>query len=450
MAGRLTARAVAHRILCRVEGGARLDASIDADPDFRNLARRDRSLVNEILYGTLRQRSFLDEAISRHLKRRRKLDPAILSLLRIGAYQIIFLSRIPHSAAVNEAVEQAKALGGDPVAGFVNGLLRALARDPIVEWPHASTHSVDYLSARYSHPAWLVRRWLFRVGVDRLERILAENNQAAPVVLRLNRIKTTVDRYRERLERAGVAAAPGRISPTALRLSTGAEVSGLPGYAEGEFYVQDEAAQLIAPLLHPTPGQRILDACAAPGGKTTHLAELMEDEGEILALDSEPSRLGRLRENVERLGLRCVFPVLGDAGGSLSVLGNKLLDGILLDVPCSGLGLLRRNPEGRWQKTESLISSCAVAQLKILDSVAPLLKAGGCLVYSTCTTEPEENAEIIGRFLARHPDYSNAGVKTSLPAAARRYCDPDGFLDTFGNDDGMDGFFAARLLKRTN
>ena len=355
---------------------------------------------------------------------------------------MLFLDKVPVSAAVNTATELSKDHGKK--SGYVNGLLRNLDRKRAAIVGPDPDDPVKGLSVLHSHPEWLVRRWVKRFGEETAERLLRENNRPAPLVVRTNTLKTTRDRLKASLEAEGAAAVETAYSTVGLEILSSPGLRSLTAYAKGWFMVQDQAAQLISLMLGPRPGETVLDACAAPGGKATHLAELMENNGSLIALESDQGRLGRIRENSARLGITIITPVRGDA----TKYQEGRFDKILIDAPCSGLGVLRRHPDGRWNKNENTIEERAVLQRGILENCASLLKPGGALVYATCTTEPEENEEVIGSFLAGHDEFAIEDPHRYLPAAAARLVDAKGFFRTFPGEPVMDGFFGARLVKR--
>jgi 16S rRNA (cytosine967-C5)-methyltransferase len=274
------------------------------------------------------------------------------------------------------------------------------------------------------------------------------------MTLRVNQRITTRDLLLEQFARAGIAAKPTSVSPFGILLEEGAPVPSLPGFQEGAFYVEDEAAQLIPPLLDPQPGHIVLDACAAPGGKSTHLADLMQNKGIIYAVDRKGARLDLLRSNCQRLGVQTVVPVLGDIRhrhewipATKTRVGEPFVDRILVDAPCSGLGVLRRHPEAKWRKHEQVLARHQSLQCQILKAVAPCLRPGGVLVYSTCSTEPEENEDVIERFCRAHGEFQCESVASWLPQAAKGFITEQGALSTVGNRYSMDGFYAARLRK---
>ncbi len=423
---------------------------------------RDRSLMMELVYGVLRRQETIDWRLGAVLsKPLHRLPTVVQMVLRLGAYQLLFLDRIPQSAAVNETVLLAKArakkLGRD-WSGLANGVLRNLIRVPEPALPDSVAHPAQSLSIRYGIPLWLVERWLDRSEYEQTESACRATSTIPAVTLRVNNSRLTRDEFLERLQRAGIAARPTLISPVGVVLEKGLDVTSLPGFPTGDFYVEDEAAQLIPPILDPKPGEVILDACAAPGGKTTHLAERMGDRGTIYAIDRKAVRLELLRQNCERLGVQGVVSIVGDlrtpsewsrriAPEAKSHEGLPLFDRILVDAPCSGLGVLRRHPEAKYRKNSSAFARHRQLQSEILASAAPCLRPGGVLVYSTCSTETEETEEVVSSFCQAYPNWVRESVAPWLPSAALPFVTTCGALSTRGNDCGMDGFYAARLRR---
>jgi 16S rRNA (cytosine967-C5)-methyltransferase len=427
------------------------------------LPPRDRSLVMELVYGTLRRQETIDWRLGAVLsKPLHRLPVVVQMLLRLGAYQLLFLDRIPASAAVNETVQLAKSYAkqlGRDWSGLVNGVLRNLVRASAPPFPDSAVLPAQSLSVRYGIPIWLTERWLDRMGFTQAESACRASSTVPSLTLRVNVNRVTRDEFLERLRQAGVTAHPTTVSPVGVVLERGQDVTSLPGFQAGEFYVEDEAAQLIPPILDPQPGETVLDACAAPGGKTTHLAELMGGRGTIYAVDRKTSRMDLLRENCGRLGIQSIVPIVGDvrkpsewsemiARGSNLRDGLQLFDRILVDAPCGGVGVLRRHPEAKWRKDSSAFVRHQKLQAEILASVASCLRPGGVLVYSTCSTETEETEEIVTRFCDTSPGWMRESVASWLPTTALPFVTICGALSTMGNDCGMDGFYAARLRKK--
>ena len=453
------ARWTAFRLLQRVEQtGALDDAAVDSS--LRALGDpRERSLAFELVYGVLRRRGTLDWRLNKLSKRPvERLPVPVATVLRLGAYQLLYLDRIPPSAAVNESVslvKSLKSLRGGEWSGYVNAVLRALLREPAPPWPDPADDPVAALSVRYSSPAWLVQRWIERYGTQRARHVCEAAASTPPLTIRANTLRVTRDALRERLAQAGVAAQPTPISPVGLTVDTQGSIGDLPWFKDGGFYVEDEAAQLVPPLLDPQPGERILDACTAPGGKATHLAALMRNEGEIIAVDLKAARLRLLEENCARLGVSIVTPVemdaarLGDvkAASSSSTWFETPFDRILVDAPCSGLGVLRRHPEGKWQKSGAQLQRHHARQLAILHGTSRLLRPGGVIVYSTCSTEPDENESVIEQFCADRAEFTREAVTSWLPPSGRNLVTAHGDFSSMISIASMDGFFAARLRK---
>jgi len=463
-----SARAIALSLLVESD---KSEEGVDVLLD-RALARcsfdsRDRALTVELTYGVLRRLSTIDWRLEPVLdKPLLRLPVAVQMVLRLGAYQLLFLDRIPQSAAVNESVNLTRAFAGTvgrDWSGLVNAVLRSLLRHPPEPWPSMDHDPVQALAVRYSVPTWLSRRWVERLGVASAEAACEGVSVAPPMTLRVNQLVTTREVLLEKFAQAGIAAKPTNVSPFGIVLEDGGPVPSLPGFHEGAFYVEDEAAQLIPLLLDPQPGDSILDACAAPGGKSTHLADLMQNKGTIFAVDRSGARLDLVRTNCHRLGVQIVVPIVGDirephewvplieTTGTPSVkkatVGDPSVDRMLVDAPCSGLGVLRRHPEAKWRKDERALPRHQALQSQILEAVAPCLRPGGVLVYSTCSTEPEENEDVIERFCRAHAEFQRESVAPWLPPAAQEFVTEQGALSTVGNQFSMDGFYAARLKK---
>jgi 16S rRNA (cytosine967-C5)-methyltransferase len=420
----------------------------------------------ELVYGVLRRQETIDWRLGPVLKKPLRRLPVILqTLLRLGAYQLLYLDRVPPSAAVHETValtkSYSKKLGRD-WSGFVNAVLRNLMRLPEPAPPDPQAYPAQALSIRHSVPLWLCQRWVHRLGFEQAEATCQTTSCVPSVAMRVNQRRLTREVFLDRLGQQGISAHPTMISPVGVVLEKGQLVTSLPGFQEGDFYIEDEAAQLIPPLLDPQPGDLVLDACAAPGGKTTHLAELMDDQGQIVAMDRQKARLELLQENCRRLGITIVTEVLGDVRKPLEALrtlckGGKssrptmapdgLVDRILLDAPCSGLGVLRRHPEAKWNKHTAMFLRHQSLQKEILEAVAAVLRPGGVLVYSTCSTEPEETEDVVTHFCHVHTGWMRESVAPWLPSTALPFVTAHGALSTMGNECGMDGFYAARLRK---
>ena len=417
----------------------------------------DRRLIYELVYGVLRYRETLDWRLNLVADRpMARLPLQVAMILRLGAYQILYLDRIPPSASVNESVNLSRSIRGRDWTGFVNGILRNLLRQSTPPWPNPSDNLVLYLSIRYSCPTWMVERWLSTFGPGKTESLCQATLNVPPITLRTNTIRCTREQLVTRLNDEGYEVQNTLVSPVGVVLQKCGKLSDLQALQDGWCYIEDEAAQLIPLLLDVKPDNRVLDVCAAPGGKTTQLSALMQNQGTVIALDQNPYRLRTLTANCHRLGVTNVSSFVADASRVLlhddtthplnSALGLGF-DGILCDVPCSGLGVLRRHPEGKWAKEPELMTRAKAKQLEILDHVCPLLRPGGVLVYSACSTEPEETYQVLATFCRQHPEFHRESVGPWIPPTGQPLIDQEGHLFTAGNPFDMDGFFAARLRK---
>jgi 16S rRNA (cytosine967-C5)-methyltransferase len=432
---------------------ATLDQLLDARrKDLPHWSGRDRAFLQALVFGVLRSRNRLDWII-RHFSKTpfRKIAPDIRNLLRLGIYQLLFMDRVPASAAVNTAVELAKGIGAPWTVKFVNGLLRNVSRHhAAVQFPDIAADPVQALVVQQSLPKWLVRRWLDRFGPEQGARLCAAVNDIPPLSLRTNTLQTSRQALLAALATSAAAVQPTRHAPEGILLSgPQTDVPAMPGFDAGHFQVQDEAAQLVTHLLAPSPGQRILDACAGLGGKTGHIAQLMGNQGEIVALDSVTGKLKALEQEMLRLGISIVVTARHDLSRPPDPASLGTFDRILLDAPCSGLGVLRRNPDTRWQRTQQDLSRFAGRQATFLNHLAPLVKPGGLLVYAVCSMEPEENEMVLERFLDQNRQFARVGIQADAVDDPSAVLGPDRCLRTFPHIHGMDGFFAACLERRT-
>ncbi len=421
--------------------GADLGALINEVLHETPLERRDQALMTELVYGVFRQRALLDWWIDQ-FARAGRVKKKIRFILRLALYQLIFLDRIPDYAIVNSAVNLAKTAEGIGAGRFVNGLLRnVMRRKDNLPQPDAK-EPIQTIAILTSHPVWMVQRWCSRWGAEKTRLFCASNNLTPPMTLRVNPLKTNRDALMTELISEGGRVELASLSPVALQLK-GLSVATLAAFKRGEFYVQDEGAQLTAHLLGARPGECILDLCAAPGGKTTHLSEITAGKAEIIATDSNANRLVLLEENINRLQ----SPNIKVLPLTEALSGNRQYDRVLVDAPCSALGILRRIPEGKWSKKEKMIQAYSKIQLEILNEALAVLKPGGYLLYVTCSTEREENETVAETFLKQHPEMTQDDLSASLPVAARKYVDESGYFTTAFNSDSMDRFFAVRWRK---
>ena len=439
-------RRAAFDILLRIEKErSYADILIDRELSQGHLKGPDRGLLTEIVYGVLRRQGTLDHII-RHCSEQRieKLERAVLLLLRLGLYQALFLDRVPVSAAVNETVKLAHTLA-PRAAGFINAVLRRADRErEAIAYPDRDADPAAYIAACYSTPRWIAEEWIGQLGKEGAEDLARAMLAVPPFTVRVNTLKTSREDLLARLTGEGVSAEPARFSPVALHLSGPVQLAALPSFREGLFTVQDESSQMAAILLAPKPGERVLDLCAAPGGKTTHIAQLMENRGTVVACDVAPRKLGLIEETAARLGIAIITTAALNATKPLPE-GDRF-DRVLVDAPCSGLGVLRRNPEGKWWKTRENVSELVTIQQSILRNAANCLGEGGTLLYATCSTTRQENEGVIDDFLTQHPDFMLEDLHELFPTHAGLFTER-GCFRSWPHRDGMDGFFAARLRK---
>ncbi|MDE0828339.1 MAG: 16S rRNA (cytosine(967)-C(5))-methyltransferase RsmB [Vicinamibacterales bacterium] len=447
------ARMAAYWVLRAVLEGEDLPRALVRERD--SLAdQRDRALVTELSTGTLRWLAALDYLIVRASGRpTSRLDPEVLAVVRLGAYQLLHLDRIPASAAVNESVNLAKRVGKASAAGLVNAVLRRVAKSadapplPPPPSPGASrADQVAYLSITGSHPAWLVERWLDRIGFARADAWISFNNRAAALTLRANRRRITVDDLRGRLAEHGVSTTPTRWARDGLSVVSGHPLR-TPLADEGLFVVQEEASQLVAELVAARPGERVLDACAAPGGKTTALDAGLDEDSLLVAAELGAPRVALLRRLVRATGAEAVRFVRHDLRHAPFL---PVFDCVLVDSPCSGLGTVRRDPEIRWRRQPEDLSRMAALQRTLLRGGAAVVRPGGRLVYATCSSEPEENEEVVRTFLADHPQFESVHPEVMGPVRdeLRSVITAEGCLTTTPDEHGLELFFAAILRRR--
>ena len=422
----------------------------DSFKRYRHLTLLDRSFLTELTYGTIRWRGKLDWVIHHFSKIPfEKIELETLNILRLGVYQILFLSRTPSSAAVNESVALAKRIRGRGGAGFVNAVLRSSIRQKDeIRYPGITEDPALHLSVVQSHPLWLVQRWIKEMGVEETVRICAFNNQISSLTLRANTLKINRKDLMAKLGGEGLESLPTAYSKEGIMLPDPPPVSELPFLKRGFYVIQDEASQLVTSILGPKPGERILDACAAPGGKTTHTAQEMGNQGKIYALDLSKGKLELIEEICERLGIGIVTLLKGDAATSLPLSKDLVFDRVLADVPCSGFGTLRKNPDLKWRREEKDIRRLSERQLSILANLSTYVKERGILTYSTCTVFHEENEDVVEKFLEGHPAFKLDRIDNDLSEKWRPLIQ-NGYLKTFPPKNEMDGFFAARLRKES-
>lgn len=440
------AREIAMAVLNGVERGEKPGDLLDELLDRHVVSPRDRALATEISYGTLRRQNTIDWILGSVLRTPLgDLTPSIRNLLRTGAYQILYLDRVPARAAVFESVEIARKRGHEGTARLVNGVLRSVDRKKgSIESLDPSADPIDSLAIRLSHPRWLTERWCQRLGYAETERLMEENLKVPPLTVRANTLRGGSAYVAQRLDEEGIAAKPGRYWREALNLEGHPPLRQIGCFKEGLFLVQDESSMLVAAALNPKPGEMVIDACSAPGGKATHLAELMHDQGCVLAVDTSETRVSMIEENARRLGIGCITTLTEDAR-ALGDLFRGRADRVLVDAPCSGLGVVRRNPDAKWAKSPRHIDALAKIQVEILEGVSHSVKTGGILVYSVCTFEPEETQGVIRAFLEANPQFVLEDLDELLPIKLRGQGGREGMIALYPHRHGIDGFFVARM-----
>jgi len=442
-------RRLAVEILNRIdEAAAYAEPLLDAALSGTALANpHDRGLLTELVYGTLRMRGRLDWIIGQLYRGdAAALETGVRNILRTGLYQLWYTDRIPPFAAVNEAVGIARKTC-PAASGLVNALLRtALRKKDAIAWPDMAKDPGKAISVIHSHPRWLVERWLDEFGIDETIAICRANNAVPPLALRVNSLKASREQAVAALAQEGLTVEPTAFSPDGLLLaSPAASLRETASWRKGLIRIQDEASQLIALLLSPEPGESLLDLCAGTGGKTLHLAALMENRGRVTAVDLHPDKLRQLQEEAGRLGMTIVEAYAADSAAPPETFGG-IFDRVLLDAPCSGLGTLRRNPEIRWRLAPADIEKCSQIQRRLLRSAADCVRPGGRLVYSVCTVTPEENEIVIEDLLKDRPDFAliRSTATQGIPSAL---IDDAGLFRTFPHRHGTDGFFGALLIR---
>lgn len=448
-----TARELALRALRDVDiKESYANLALDAHLGKSQLEARDRAFATELVYGVARRQGTLDWLIEQIAGRQiAAIDPWARANLRSALYQIRYMDRVPESAAVNEAVELAKRYGHAGVAKFVNGVLRNfLRRQNELPWPTVEKDQIGNLALTLSFPRWIVATWLEQYGNEGATALMESANQVPPLTVRLNRLKTNREALIERLTTEGITARPTPHSPEGLILDGVGNAAGLEklkSFKAGLFTVQDESSMLVAPVLAPKAGWTVVDVAAAPGGKSTHIAERMGNQGRVIACDLHPHKIDMIEGNAERVGTSIIQGLAADARHLGKLMPNRA-DAILVDAPCSGLGTLSRRPDARWRKQPADVAALSAIQADILEAAAQVLKPGGVLVYSTCTIHPAENQELVSKFVAKHPEFQFDPIAPFLPPSLRETAGEAGWVQLLPHLHGTDGFFIARMRKQ--
>ncbi len=439
-----SARGVAVKILNRIDRtDAYLDKLLNAEMSTVELSGQDKALLFEIVHGVVRWMGRLDWVLTGFYKGQfSKAIPNVKNALRVALYQILFLDKIPEHAAVNEAVELIKKLQGQKSADLTNAILRNIIRTKnAIRYPDPEEDLVGYLAAYYSHPSWMIKRWLERFNREDLEALLTSNNERANLTLRANTLKISSDDFEKLLLSVNLKFIRGKFNNLFFKLQNLSNITQWKYFFEGYFNIQDESTGLACLLLDPKPGMRVLDMCAAPGGKTAFIADMMKDTGEIIALDRYESRLRIVEVNFNRLGLKSAKIFAMDA---LQYQDENKFDRVLVDVPCSGTGTLAKKPDIKWKKDLQDLKKLLPLQSALLNKAASLVKDDGVIVYSTCSIEKEENYDIVKSFLENHPEFKLTRADNVFSG---NVIDENGCIQTYPHLHQMDGAFAAKLVK---
>jgi 16S rRNA (cytosine967-C5)-methyltransferase len=411
-----------------------------------SFSRKDAGLLTEIVYGTIQRRDTLDFYLKPFIKKQNKLQQWVSILLRLSVYQMIYLDRVPVHAVIYEAVEIGKKRGHKGIASMVNGVLRTIQREGVPKLEDIKD-PIERLALETSHPLWLVKRWVSQYGYEETKKMCKINLQPPEQTARTNSNRLSRDTLMERLKSEGFQVEKGTVSPYAVKSLKG-NLAHSQAFAEGLLTIQDESSMLVADALGVEEGNKVLDCCAAPGGKTTHIAELLHNTGMVVSLDLHEHKVRLIQEQVERLSLSNVTTKVMDSRNVHLHFQEESFEKILVDAPCSGFGVIRRKPDIKYAKNEDDITNLANIQLSILNAAAPLLKKGGTLVYSTCTIDKEENEDVVNAFLQSHPDFTrDITLIERMPEPVKLFVQ-NGQVQILPHYFGSDGFYIASLRKQ--
>lgn len=432
------------------EKGAYSNISLNKYFTNQELKSIDRAFITDIVYGTLKWKYTIDYLIGKFSSIKiKKLSPWILNILRMGIYQLIYMDRIPVSAACNESVKLAVKYGHIASSKYVNAVLRNIARSADnLPYPDKSKDSLEYLSIRYSHPVWMVKEWIYLFGEEFTEGLLRANNDVAPFTVRVNDLKLSNSDLADVLAKDGFEVEKGKYLDEALIIKNPSAVQRMDAFAKGYFQVQDESSMLVGKVLDPKPEETILDVCSAPGGKSTHIAQIMKNRGSVISRDIHEHKIKLIDQAKERLGIEIIKTEVFDAAALDSELIGKI-DRVLVDAPCTGFGIIRRKPDIKWSRNSEDKAEIVSLQGQILSTAAKYVKNGGVLVYSTCTIEPEENEKAVEKFIEQNKDFYLEDITDLLPKTLRKESAVRGYIQLYPNIDGIDGFFIARMRKRS-
>lgn len=421
--------------------------SIKRNIDNNLLKTIDKAFIKHLVYGVITNKKRIDWIISKFSKTPiEKMSSWVLNILRMGIYQILYLDKVPPSAAVNESVKLGKKYGHKKISGFINAILRNIIRAPMESLQPTRENEIDFLSIYYSHPQWMVKMWIREFGLDFTIDLLKSNNKIPPITIRTNTLKITRQELMILLEDEGMVVKKGLWCPEAIEIDRFSNIEESRSFQKGFFLIQDQSSMLVAHVLNPRQGQTILDLCAAPGGKTTHISELMGNTGKVIARDIHEHKLEIINQNMNRLGISNIQLELFNAL-DLDESSIEKADAVLIDAPCSGLGIIRRKPDLKWNKSTNDLKSITSLQLKILANAAYYVKKGGHLIYSTCTINPSENIELVKRFLNENTHFTLVAIEEISDQLLHHNEIKKGYLQVFPNTDKIDGFFISKLKR---
>ncbi|MDX5476253.1 MAG: 16S rRNA (cytosine(967)-C(5))-methyltransferase RsmB [Bacillaceae bacterium] len=414
--------------------------------DKKDISKKDAGLFTEIVYGTIQRKITLDYYLQPFIGKQKKMQDWVKVLLRLSLYQMLYLDRVPERAIIHEAVEIAKKRGHKGIAGVVNGVLRSVQRNGVASLEEI-VDPVERISIASSHPKWIVEKWVSQYGVEKTEEMCLVNLQPPYQTARVNENKGTVEEILEKLESEGYDVRRGDLSPVSILCLKG-NLAHSNLFKEGYFTIQDESSMLVAPALHVSDDDKVYDSCAAPGGKSTHIAELLKGTGKVISSDLHKHKIELINEQTLRLSLNNVETYVLDSRKATETFKEESFDKVLIDAPCSGFGVIRRKPDLKYTKTMQDVKQLAKIQLDILTEVAPLVKKGGTLVYSTCTIDKEENEEVVNAFLELREDFMlDEELQQYIPEKAKEYV-KNGMLQLLPHYFNTDGFFIARLKRQ--
>lgn len=416
--------------------------------ELDTLESKDKAFANEVIYGTIKYQLKLDYIINQFSKTPvRKMKPFIRNLMRMSVYQLFYLDKVPHSAVINEAVKIIHKRKMSNLSGFVNGVLRNIARNEEgITYPDPKKETIKYLSVMYSIPEWIVGKWLNTYGMEQTEAILGALNERAQVSIRYNPLKGSKESFLEALKEDGIALLEDGMLDESYYVHVPNGIHKSKAFQEGRFTVQDESAMLVGRVLNPSEGDRVLDMCSAPGGKTTHIAELMNNKGEVIGADVHEHKINIITKHAQRMGASCITATLQD-GTIFRKEWENSFDKVLLDVPCSGLGIIKRKPDIRYRKTAEDLKSISALQQQLLENAIKYLKVGGTLVYSTCTLTQEENEDRVKEAVEKY-GLELSPIESYLPDCLKSYVKDNAYIQILPFVKGTDGFFIARFEKK--